>query len=200
MSELPIVLGTSSKYRRKLFSEHFTESFTTLSPSIDEKAINAGYKDRDSASPTELTLAVAHAKASALLPHPPAILLTSDQVVTHRNRIREKPSSTQICREYLKSYKDEPLTTVTAVVVVNTDTGKRFEGVDIARQWFEEIPDPVIDKLIEKGDVMQCSGGITAEAEELAEYRGKLDGEFESIQGLPVALVRSLLKKAREGV
>lgn len=81
-----------------------------------------------------------------------------DQVVAYKGRIREKPQTAEQCRQYLASYADEPACTVTAVVVCNTQTGRRFHGVDVAKQWFLPIPSDVVDGVIAKGDILHCAG------------------------------------------
>lgn len=195
-----IVLGTSSKYRHALFRKHFpTLLFTAMSPSIDEHAISAGYADRSTADPSELTLALANAKASALLPNlgPNTLLLTSDQVLSYEGRIREKPGSAEECREYLRSYAVQPVVTVTAVVVTS-GAGQRFEGVDIATQHLRKIPEEVIESLIAKGEVLHCAGGITVEDELLQPFLAERAGSLESIMGLPVQLVGRLLEQAAQ--
>lgn len=194
-----LVLGTSSKYRQALFRKHFpTLPFTTASASIDERAITAGYADRSAADPSTLTLALANAKASAIIPtlSAPALLLTSDQVLSHNARIREKPCSDDECRQYLQSYAQHPVVTVTAVVVTDTETGNHFEGVDVVTQHLRPLSNDLIDKLIEKGEVQHCAGGITIEDPLLEPYLGERSGTIESIMGLPIELVQDLLSKA----
>lgn len=71
--------------------------------------------------------------------------------------------------------------TVTAVVVTNLSAGgKRVEVVDIAKQHFREIPDTVVEQLIEKGDVLHCAGGFTVEDPILAPYLGERIGTQDS--------------------
>jgi predicted house-cleaning NTP pyrophosphatase (Maf/HAM1 superfamily) len=89
---LPVVLGSSSKWRRSLFASRLPGlPFSTASADIDERAVCAGYADRGAAHPHALTLALAHAKADAIAPllsrH--ALLITSDQVLSFNGRIRE---------------------------------------------------------------------------------------------------------------
>lgn len=196
---LPLVLGTSSKYRIALFKENFPDiNFSTMSPSIDERAITAGYTDRAIADPSKLTLAIAHAKADALLPEikTPSLLITSDQVVVCNNRIREKPSNEAECREYLRSYVTHPLQTVSTIVITNTATNTRHSGTDIAEQAFTSMPESIIDQLISKGDVLYCAGGITVEDPILSTVLGERKGSLNSIMGLPVTLVQRLLNES----
>lgn len=198
-----IILGTTSRWRQCVFRQHFPETaFTTLSADIDEKAVTAGFADRKVADPSILTLAIANAKADALLASAPkgSLLMTSDQVLSYAGTIREKPADAAQCRQYLRGYATHPVVTVAAIVVTNTSTGYRAQGVDVARQYFRPIPEEVIDRLIEKGDVMYSAGGVTVEDELLAPYLTHREGTLDSIMGLPVELLTRLLKEAADGV
>lgn len=93
----------------------------------------------------------------------------------------QKPSSEEECRQYLRSYKSEPVVTVTALVVTNlAANGARVSCVDVAKQHLREIPEDVIDALISKGDVLHCAGGITVEDPLLAAYLGEREGTEDS--------------------
>ncbi len=70
--------------------------------------------------------------------------------------------------------------TVTALVVTNTTTGTEVEDVDVAQQHFAELPDSVIDALIQKGDVLRSAGGFTVEDPLMAPYLRKRVGTMES--------------------
>eukprot|EP00173_Palmaria_palmata_P005143 Plantae.Rhodophyta-Palmaria_palmata.ctg8474.p1 GENE.Plantae.Rhodophyta-Palmaria_palmata.ctg8474~~Plantae.Rhodophyta-Palmaria_palmata.ctg8474.p1 ORF type:complete len:212 (+),score=26.73 Plantae.Rhodophyta-Palmaria_palmata.ctg8474:59-694(+) len=173
---LEVVLGSASKWRRQLFASRLPDlQFSTAAADIDEKAVTAGYADRGRADPERLTLALAHAKADAILPTIPKgkLLITSDQVLAFNGSIREKPEDASACRDYLRSYAEEPVVTVTALVVTNSSaSGKRsrVEVVDIAKQFSHAIPENIIDALIAKGDVLYSAGGITVEDPLLAPY------------------------------
>ena len=57
IASLPVVLGTSSKWRRALFETNFPQYGTDfMKPDIDEKAIRAK-------TPREMTVAIAKGKA-----------------------------------------------------------------------------------------------------------------------------------------
>lgn len=198
-NELPIILGTSSKFRRSIFAENFNEAFTYASADIDEAAISVGNTPRNEADPGELTLKIAHAKADALLSETPkagCLLLTSDQVVAYDGRIREKPKSKEECKQFLRSYCENCAQTVTAVVVTNTKTGRRCEGVDVVTQHFGRIAEDVMEKIVNKGEVMKCAGGIMVEDVLLEPFLGERNGDLDSFMGLPVKLVRRLLFEA----
>jgi len=191
---MKIVLGSSSRWRKEVLTKMGFTNFITMSPDIDEKAI----RDPD---PRQLTLKIARAKAQALIPklqQQDCILITSDQVVTWNGEIREKPTDPNQCREFLRSYRYHPAECVTAVCVYNTVTKQSFEGVDIAKQHFHPIPEDAIDGLIAQGDVMYCCGGFTIE--HMEPFLKELEGEVETVTGLPKTLTFKLIEQAMSSV
>lgn len=166
--------------------------FETMSPDIDEKSI----RDTD---PVKLVLAIARAKAEALTQKvkEPCLLITSDQVTLYNGEIREKPVSAEQAREFLRSYSIAPVETISAVVVTNTGNGKQVEGTDRVTIHFKTIPEAVIDTLIAEGDVMYCAGGFIVEHPLLQPLIKQMDGEMDSVMGLPGKLTEELLKIAQ---
>jgi len=185
---MKIILGSQSKGRRGVMASMGFQ-FETMSSSIDEKAIRF-------ADPQRLTLALANAKADALLPKilEPAILITSDQVVVWNGKILEKPANEVEAREFLQGYAIHPPQTVTAVVAVNTVTKERREGVDMAKVIFKEIPESVIEEIIKEGDIFTRAGGFSIEDPKLKDYIVKIEGAIDSIIGLPKKLTAQLIK------
>jgi len=166
-------------------------AFAVMPAHIDEQAIRAE-------DPGALTLALAHAKADALLPqiHEPALLITSDQVVVWQGKIREKPAHAEEARAFLRGYADGPAETVTAVVVTNTATGVRQQGVDVATVWFRRIPEEVIEQVIAREEVFAHAGGFSITDPLLEAYIERVDGTTDSVIGLPTALTRRLIRAA----
>jgi septum formation protein len=185
-----IILGSQSHGRRELLAA-MGYAFAVMPAHIDERAIRAD-------DPGALTLALAHAKADALLPqiHAPALLITSDQVVVWQGTIREKPAHAEEARAFLRGYAEGPAETVTAVVVTNTATGVRQQGIDRATVWFRRIPEAVIDQIIARGEVFTHAGGFSITDPLLEAYIERVDGTAESVIGLPTALTRQLLRAA----
>ena len=165
--------------------------FEVMAADLDEKAI----RDPD---PTKLTLALAIAKADALIPKidKESLLITSDLVVFFQNKIIEKPESKSEAYDVLKSYKDEPIKTVCSVVVTNTKNGKRVSGTDISTVYFNPIPEENIKQFVESGKVFEHAGSFAAENPLFAPFVKKVEGTIESIMGLPVDLTKNLVQEA----
>jgi septum formation protein len=185
-----IILGSQSQGRRELLSAMGC-AFAVMPAHIDERAIR-------SEDPGALTLALAHAKADALLPqiHEPALLITADQVVVWQGTIREKPAHAEEARAFLGSYAEGPAVWVTAVVVTHTATGVRRQGVDRATVWFRWIPEEVIDQVVARGEIFAHAGGFSITDPLLEAYIERVGGTAESVIGLPTTLTRQLLRAA----
>ena len=165
--------------------------FDVMPAYIDEKAIRLSH-------PSLLTLALALAKRDALLSRigEPALLITSDQVVVYNGAIREKPTDAEEAERYLRTAHLFPSETVTSVAVTNTVTKRSVSATDTARVYFRKIPEVVIREYIRTGDAFTQSGGFDCEHVLIAPYVDRLEGERESMVGLPIRLVRLLIEDA----
>ncbi len=193
---MKIILGSQSAGRKRIL-EKMGYEFEVLPSYIDEKQIR--FDD-----PVKLTLALANAKAEALLPkiiNPDGvILITSDQVVVCNGKIIEKPIDEKEARMFIDMYKEYPAETVTSVVVINTLSGKRVEGTDIAKVWIDPIPQEIIDAYIATKDPFLHAGGFDQDYPLITSFVNRIKGEPESVMGLPKKLTEELIKLAGFGV
>ncbi|KAH9758727.1 Maf-like protein [Citrus sinensis] len=193
-----IILGSSSMPRRKILAEMGYE-FSVMAADIDEKSIR---KEK----PEDLVMAIAEAKAEAILNRlpigdyikeaEPTILITGDQVVVYEGVIREKPSSREEARRFIKDYSGGQCATVSSVLVTNLKTGFRKGEWDRVEIQFHEIPDEVIEKLIEEGIVLNVAGGLIIEHSLILPYVKQVVGAMDSVMGLPKAVTEKLIKEA----
>jgi len=186
---MKFILGSKSPGRRQILTKMGYE-FTVLDPNIDEKSIRNN-------APEKLVVALACAKAMALLPkiNEAAILITSDQVVSCNGKILEKPKDQNEAREFLHMYMQYPAETITAVTVTNTLNKKQASGVDIAKIWFHLIPENMIEKIANQEYVVTCAGGFSLDDLLLKKYIANIEGALDSITGLPIELTKKLILK-----
>ncbi|MDP3769925.1 MAG: Maf family protein [Candidatus Sungbacteria bacterium] len=184
-----IILGSQSKGRKEVL-ETMGIPFTLMSADVDEKAIRHD-------DPATLTKAIAHAKATALLPQirEEALLITADTVVVSNHKIREKSANYQEAAENLRVYSAYPLQIVSAVVVTNTKTGEQRDGIDIATVWFGAIPEDVIAQMALRPDICSFAGAFAFQDPLQRKYIERFEGEEESILGLPKMLTLRLLRE-----
>ncbi|PON83593.1 Maf-like protein [Trema orientale] len=125
----------------------------------------------------------------------PTLLITADQVVVYEGVIREKPSSKEEARQFMKDYSGGQAATVSSVFISNLKTGLRKGDWDRVEIYFHEIPDEVIEKLIEEGTVLNVAGGLIIEHPLILPLIKKVLGTTDSVMGLPKALTERLLKE-----
>ncbi|XP_034225596.1 7-methyl-GTP pyrophosphatase isoform X3 [Prunus dulcis] len=198
-SSFKIILGSASVARRKILAEMGYE-FTVMTADIDEKCIR---KEK----PEELVLVLAQAKADAIISKlqtinnqemdaEPTIVIAADTVVVYEGVIREKPSSKEEARQFLKDYSGGHAATVGSVHVTNLKTGFSKGEWDRVEIYFHEIPDEIIEKLIEEGTVLKVAGGLIIEHPLILPFVKEVVGTTDSVMGLPKDLTRRLLKEA----
>ncbi|XP_062101243.1 uncharacterized protein LOC133807103 isoform X2 [Humulus lupulus] len=198
-SPFKIILGSSSVARRKILAE-MGYDFAIMTADIDEKSIRKEI-------PEELVVALAEAKAEAIISKLESLdnqnkddnatlLIAADTVVVYEGVIREKPSSKEEARKFMKDYSGGQAATVSSVFVSNLKTGFRKGDWDRVEIHFHEIPDDVIEKLIDEGTVLYVAGGLIIEHPLILPLVKKVVGTTDSVMGLPKALTERLLKEA----
>ncbi|XP_074282504.1 uncharacterized protein LOC141607016 isoform X2 [Silene latifolia] len=194
-----IILGSKSIARRKIMEE-MGYKFTILTADIDEKAIR---KEK----PEDLVMALAEAKADAIISklqiadkqvndHEPTLLLSADTVVVYEGMVREKPSSEEEARQFMKDYSGKKASTVSSVLVTNLQTGFRKGEWDKVEILFDVIPEEVIDNLIKEGDVLHVAGGLIIEHPLILPLVKEVVGTTDSVMGLPKAVTKRLIEES----
>ncbi|KFK31817.1 hypothetical protein AALP_AA6G162400 [Arabis alpina] len=223
-SHFKLILGSSSIARRKILGD-MGYQFTLMSADIDEKSIRkekpeelvlalaeakadaivSKLQTTDYEDEEESTVLIASDTAEAIMKRIPVddnieedkstLLVTCDQVVVFEDAVREKPSSVEEAREYIRGYSKGHTATVSSVVVTNLKTGFRKGGVDRVEIYFHEIPDEIIEKLIEEGMVLKVAGALVIEHPLILPLVKEVIGTTDSVMGLPKELTEKLIKE-----
>ncbi|XP_037408449.1 7-methyl-GTP pyrophosphatase-like isoform X1 [Triticum dicoccoides] len=210
-----LILGSSSVARKNILNEMGFE-FQVMTADIDERSIRRE-------DPDELVMLLAEAKADAIMSRmnisdyqkegdQPTLLITSDivcvsylcatglyrtwMVVVHEGIIREKPSSKEEARQFLKGYSGGHVSTVGGVVVTNLTTGKKLGSLDKAEVYFHDIPDEIIENLIDEGVVFRVAGGLLLEHPLVLPLVEAVVGSSDSVMGLSKDLANKLIHEA----
>jgi len=187
-----LILGSSSKGRRMILDREGYD-FEILKPEIDEQMIRCE-------DPKELVLKIAHAKADEIEHQVQggSIIITSDQVVVCNGEIREKPKDEQEARAFILSYHEHPAEIINGMVLINTSTGKRAEGIDISKTLLKErLPDALVDQIIEDGNIFRCAGGIQLENPIIQPFIKSSEATEDQLVGMPLKLFKRLMDKIR---
>ncbi|XP_021316461.1 maf-like protein DDB_G0281937 isoform X3 [Sorghum bicolor] len=220
-----LILGSSSVARKHILEEMGLE-FQVMTADIDEKSIRRE-------NPDDLVMVLAEAKADAIMSrlnladyqkegNQPTLLITSDIVVVHEGIIREKPTTKEEARQFLKGllsakrlihnvlmhlfiiseslsspgYSGGHVSTVGSVVVTNLTTGKRLGSLDKAEVYFHDIPEEVIESLIDEGVVFRVAGGLLLEHPLTLPFVEAVVGSSDSVMGLSKEIANKLIHDA----
>ncbi|PIN07088.1 putative nucleic acid-binding protein ASMTL [Handroanthus impetiginosus] len=194
-----IILGSSSMSRREILSEMGYE-FTIMTADIDEKSIR---KEK----PEDLVMALAEAKADAIMMKlksngelkeisQPTLLITADTVVVYQEIIREKPSSEEEAHQFIRDYSGGSAKVVGSVCITNLVTGTRKGGWESAEVYFLDIPDEVVDSLIEEGMIFNVAGGLMLEHPLILPLVDTVVGTADCVMGLSKSLTEKLIQEA----
>uniref|UniRef100_A0A0R0GM78 Maf-like protein n=1 Tax=Glycine max TaxID=3847 RepID=A0A0R0GM78_SOYBN len=114
------------------------------------------------------------------------------EVAVYEGVIREKPTSKEEARQFLKDYSGKLAATVGSVLVTNLKTGLRKGDLDRVDVLFS----PTFAILVDEGITLNVAGGLIIEHPLIFPYVKEVVGTTDSMMGLPKALTEKLLKEA----
>ena len=153
----PLILGSTSRYRRELV-ERLNLPFTTVSPDVDETPLPG---EAPGALALRLALAKAHAVAAL---HPEAIVIGSDQVSDLNGQPMGKPGTHERAVEMLRAMRGQTVMFHTAVAVVCQATGFAQSDVAVIRTVFRsDLSDDAIERYLRAEQPYDCAGSAKSE-------------------------------------
>jgi septum formation protein len=185
----PIVLGSSSPYRRELLSR-LRLPFEVAVPDVDESP-HARETPRDLA----LRLALAKARAVATQ-HPTAAVIGSDQVADLQGEPLGKPGDHERAVAQLRRMSGRVVVFQTAVAVVCTQTG--FEQVDLApvKVTFRNLDNEEIESYLRAEKPYDCAGSARSEGLGIALLQAIESDDPTALVGLPLIRTCRMLRAA----
>ncbi|MBP1847176.1 septum formation protein [Rhizobium petrolearium] len=189
---VPLVLASASPFRRMLM-ENAGLTFESRAAEIDEREIEACL---EGASPDQVALALARAKALDVSRHfPGALVIGSDQTMSLGNRVYHKPKSIEEAKENLLSLsgKTHRLNSAIAFSRNNEVVWEHVAHADLTvRALSVAFVDRYLTRVGEK--VFGSVGAYQLEGEGIQLF-SKIDGDYFTILGLPML---PLLEKLRD--
>lgn len=188
---LPILLASSSTYRRALFAKLGLE-FDWASPDVDE----ASWENESAES---LVMRLSHTKAKALASsHPNKLIIGSDQVAVLDHQTLNKPLTYERAFAQLRSASGRSVIFHTGLCLLNTQTGKAQIAVENFHVYFRALTDQQIHNYLNLEQPYDCAGSFKAEGLGISLFT-KLSGDDpNSLIGLPLIRLIDMLRN--EGV
>ena len=185
----PLVLGSSSRYRRELL-ERLHLPFAVAAPESDESPLPG---EAPHALALRLALAKAHAVAAL---HPQAIVIGSDQVADLAGEPLGKPGNHERATAQLRRMGGRTVVFQTAVAVVCSDSG--FSEVDIApvEVRFRPLDDATIERYLRAEQPYDCAGSAKSEGLGIALLDAIVSDDPTALIGLPLIRTCRMLRAA----
>lgn len=188
-SALPLVLASTSPYRRELL-QRLAIPFDVASPAIDETPLPG-----ETAHATSLRLAIA--KAQVLRDRFPAhLLIGSDQVALLDGVQLGKPGSHERAVEQLQMMRGRTIEFHTALALYNSQSDHTQTHVDITRVVMRDYDDDTIERYLRHEQPYNCAGSAKTEGLGVILIARIDNNDPTAIIGLPmIALTAMLLEE-----
>lgn len=186
-----LILGSSSPYRAQLLQKLGLE-FETFSPQIDERPLT-------NEAPFELVQRLALTKAQKVAEEKQAIIIASDQAAVCGDEILGKPITVENAIKQLRSFSGKRVDFLTSVCVLDNTAGSNAQKyeviVDTFSVYFKNLTLSQITNYVAKEQPLHCAGSFKSEGLGIALFE-KLQGDDpNSLIGLPLIKLISLLEK-----
>lgn len=185
----PLILGSTSRYRRELMTR-LNLPFDTDAPQVDETP-------RPGEAPEALARRLALAKARDVARrHPGAVVIGSDQVADLDGQPLGKPGNHERAVAQLRRMRGRTVIFQTALAVVCLETG--FEAQDLApvRVVFRDLTDAEIESYLRAEQPYDCAGSAKSEGLGIALLERIDNDDPTALVGLPLIRTCRLIRAA----
>lgn len=189
MDKPPLVLGSTSRYRRELL-ERLRLPFDVARPEVDETP-------QPGEAPRDLALRLALEKARAVsAKHPAAVVIGADQVADLAGEPIGKPGTHERAVAQLTRMSGREVVFQTALAVVRRDTG--FERALLApvRVRFRRLSAAEIERYLRLEEPYDCAGSAKSETLGIALLDAIESDDPTALVGLPLIRTAQLLREA----
>ena len=182
-----LVLASTSPFRKQLL-EKLHLSFLTAKPNVDETPL----KDE---SAQQLVERLAIQKAQAITPNfEDALVIGSDQVCLNNGNILGKPGNFDNAFLQLKAASGKSITFYTGLALINSKTGHVQSLVEPFVVKFRVLSDEMITNYLNKEKPYNCAGSFKSEGYGISLFEGFEGKDPNSLIGLPLISLITLLE------
>lgn len=189
-----LVLASASPFRRALL-ENAGLVFAARAAEIDERALEKPLEE-EGASPEEVAVRLAEAKARDVARHfPEALVIGSDQTMSLGQRVYHKPKDMAEAGQHLLSLSDKTHRLNSAIVLVRGEE-ILWRHISSAQMSVRTLTPEFVERHLQRvgGKALSSVGAYQLEGEGIQLFE-KIEGDYFTILGLPML---PLLAKLRE--
>jgi septum formation protein len=175
----PIILASSSHYRRGLLDRILTE-YQTVSADVDEA------REGDE-TPREQATRLARAKAEAIAStHTAHLVIGADQLAVVERRVLGKPGDHQNAIDQLLASSGKSLQFLTAVCVLDPVARRRHEHVDETLVRFRRFDRRLAENYLRHDKPYDCAGSFKIEGAGFVLFESVTTDDPTALIGLPM--------------
>jgi len=188
---LPIVLGSTSPFRRELLARLGLE-FGVDNPAVDEARL-------ENETAAQLVTRLASAKARAVADrHPRSLVIGSDQVACIDERILGKPGDRESAIRQLSLASGKRVTFYTGLCLLNSASGREQVVCEPYHVHFRALEQARIERYLDAEEPYNCAGSFKSEGLGIALFSRMEGDDPNALIGLPLIRLVSFLEN--EGI
>ena len=179
-----IILASSSSTRKNDLKKHF-KYFISIKHTADELKIK---RENQHLNYRDLVLLLAKKKAESVMKkYPKNTIIASDQILTCKNIMINKPSSIKQAKENLKFIIGKNHQLISAIYVIHNQN-VYFKEVREATLFFKAITEQQLDTYLNENNetALTTVGSYKIEENEKYKFIKIISGDVETIKGFPL--------------
>jgi septum formation protein len=185
----PLVLGSTSRYRRELLARLHVP-FEVAAPDVDESP-------QPGESPRALAQRLALAKAQAVAAKfPQAVVIGSDQVADLDGQPLGKPGTHEKAVNQLRAMRGQTVIFQTALAVVCLESGFVEQDIAAVRVMFRQLSDAEIESYLRIEQPYDCAGSAKSEGLGIALLERIDNDDPTALVGLPLIRTARMIRAA----
>ena len=159
------------------------------------RVVTADAEEIKTGDPEALVMENALRKARAVWrQHPESVVLGADIIVYQDGAVLGKPKDEADAHAMLRHLSGAWHTVYTGVCVITPD-GQADARCDASRVRFVPLSDADIDRYIASGEPMDKAGAYAVQGR-AAMFVERIEGSYSNVIGLPMAMLRDMLRRA----
>jgi septum formation protein len=184
---MELILASTSPYRKMLLDQRGIK-FSAIAPICDEDALTDSNLDA-----RQLTQKLAKSKAESLQPQfPNAYIIGSDQVLEFDGQIFGKPKTKERALAQLSALQSHTHNLVTSLAVLSPQ--RIWIHTEVVKLSMHPWSTAALQKYIDADLPLDCAGSYKLEKRGLLLFNKIQADDYESIIGLPLLKLFSILK------
>jgi septum formation protein len=188
LSAPPIVLASSSPYRRELL-QRLVDDFQAVSPDRDETP-------QDGEAPGKLVRRLARSKAEAVAErYRDALIVGADQAAMLDARVLGKPGNHPNAVEQLLQSSGKAVSFLTAACVLDPVTQQLHEHTDVTEVRFRRIDRELADAYLRHDEPYDCAGSFRVEGAGCVLFESVTTDDPTALIGLPMIWLAGVLRE-----